>query len=73
MSYKMEFREIEINSILKVTEKAVLVELESPDGDELRLWIPRSNLSTPDDKKIDTNEEVFKLSVTKWFLQEKGL
>ena len=58
---------INVESILRETSAAFLVELE----DGTQLWIPKSQMADPDDYKEGMGDCV--ISITEWLAKEKGI
>ncbi len=69
---KMNFTTLIISKIVKVTQRAVLVEL-SDQHENIKIWIPRSNLSYSDDKLLDKTHDISQLNVADWWLKENQL
>lgn len=59
--------EVEVEEVLKETDKALLVKLET--GDEM--WIPKSQIH--DNSEVWKSGHVGKLVIPEWLATEKGL
>ena len=60
------YTHLDVEEILRVTDKAMLVRLE--DGEH---WIPLSQIADGDD--YETGDVDVTLSVTTWFCEKEGL
>lgn len=63
-------RWVHLNVLLvkKATDKALLVVI---DGEDEEVWLPRSQISDPDD--YEEGDEDCTISITEWLAKEKGL
>ena len=64
----MDYVHIEVDRVAKITEKAMLVEI---DGEEV--WLPLSQISPEDRDQYQEGDEDVSMCITEWIAKEKGL
>lgn len=68
---EVEYESIDDCEVVEEREKAVLVRFTDAEGDERKVWVPKSVIS--EDSEVQGGEDNGELIVEKWFAKKEDL